>query len=564
MDVYIISLRTFGLLIICILGIIPISATTMNPYSGSGDWILTQGETISDQDFDITGDLILQSEDRISFSNCEIIIDGTLLLDLGSHSFFNNSILSTKGKVIVINSGSHANHFENNTIKGTVNTAIDVTTSDNNKFVNNTIENLGLASYGFYIYNSIDTNLINNSIKTSGIYGLYLLSSNSSIVSGNIISGGIQQDSYALYEKNSGNNVFTENIIYSNYTIPVIISFAKQSSYISNTIYTNITNGMSITNSENILVENNLLESRYGIYVYAGLYHTYRGNSINTINNSLMVNYLHNSSFINNNISTENTGFEFTGSNFNSLTENIGHKADTFATFERSNYNTLSKNQVEQTNYGIVLQNSNYNTINSSKLVDTSKGIQFRGSVRNRLFHNEITSIEGIILTTSTSNVVSNNSIRTQKDTVLLTSSSGNNNISDNVLYSEASDAIYLSTVQINRITNNTIKSSKGNGIHVQRAENWYKKNIIEQNTISSDTGYGVFLESYSNHGVTIYNNTITSNTTAVHLWRAHYNDFRYNRIDGKTTGITIDDLSHGNEFYGNTIQSNGTALLLE
>ena len=261
-------IKKFLILVLLFLSIIiHTQATPLNPYSGSGDWVINIGETISDIDITVSGNIIINSVDRVSFVDCNLTLDGTIVIQQGSHSFLRNKIVSNSGNVIFIDNPSTSNTFENNSIAGIVNTAIRIMDSNGNKFINNTINNLGLASYGFYIYQSNDNILERNKIFTSGVYGLYLLSSNNSEITENTIVGGLNTDSYSVYEKNSRDNQFVYNLVYSNYSIPLMISGVSSSSYLYNDVQSNQSNAVFVTNSDTIDLINNTISNSnvYGL-----------------------------------------------------------------------------------------------------------------------------------------------------------------------------------------------------------------------------------------------------------------------------------------------------------
>ena len=562
------------------------TGTVLNPYSGNGDWTITTGETISDIEIAITGNIFIDSPDRVSFVNCNLTVDDSIVIIQGSHSFLNNNILSKAGNLIYIKSGSSNNLFDSNNLNGTVNTAIRIMSSDGNTFINNNISNLGLASYGFYIHNSDLTTLTSNGITTSGVYGVLLSNSNDSSISGNTIESGTFFDSYPIYEKYSSNNFVSQNIIGSSSSSPIAITNSHYSEYTDNIIYSISVNPLiTIDNSANLLINanrmnsslsfaiddfnsrnlnirNNLINSSSGIDLENGLYHSVHNNTIITDRTSLMISNTHNSTFINNTILDTSTGFNISSSNF-LIFKNSTIKADRFMYLDKAQHNLIEVNSVNCSNYCISSLESHYNTINSNDFHSYDRVIDLLSSNGNSILNNTINGTWGIDLRDSNSNNILNNSIQTDHLSISITASSNSNNISLNNI-SSIDNSIYLSRVQENTIDHNNVFSVDGNAIRLDSFEFWYTKNTIINNTLFSINGITVYLYR-PNHGFDFIRNNITSvNNNALYLVRSIYNDFLHNTLTSiNSDAVIFDQDSEYSEFKNNTVISNFTSISL-
>jgi len=76
------------------------SATDLNPYDGTGDWIINTGETISGMNLTIDGHIIIDSPLPVSISFSNITLEGTIKILQGTHIFLNNSIINDFGPTL--------------------------------------------------------------------------------------------------------------------------------------------------------------------------------------------------------------------------------------------------------------------------------------------------------------------------------------------------------------------------------------------------------------------------------------------------------------------------------
>ena len=134
------------------------NATPSNPYSGTGDWTITNGETITDQSFIISGDIIITSSSTLEFRNNTITMFGALRIQSGNHIFYNNSISSSTSNGLKIESGTNNTFIDNYINADTTYGAI--ISSNSNKFINNTFKGSGHALDLFGSSNFFENNLM--------------------------------------------------------------------------------------------------------------------------------------------------------------------------------------------------------------------------------------------------------------------------------------------------------------------------------------------------------------------------------------------------------------------
>jgi len=114
------------------------------------------------------------------------------------------------------------------------------------------------------------------------------------------------------------------------------------------------------------------------------------------------------------------------------------------------------------------------------------------------------------------------------------------------------SQCILLVYTTHSTLTQNTVTNNGGDGIYVYKSSN----NIISENTITNNGNYGIGL-SYSSDNI-ISENTITANNQAgIYLTTSSNNSINGNKITLNNEGIHIYSSSTDNSAVGNTITEN-------
>jgi nitrous oxidase accessory protein len=153
---------------------------------------------------------------------------------------------------------------------------------------------------------------------------------------------------------------------------------------------------------------------------------------------------------------------------------------------DRANNNLIVENIISDSYDGIVISASNNNTIMSNIVTGNVDGMEISTSSNNILSKNTITNnyVEGIGITLSNNNMISNNTIRAPSLNAralgIVTSS---NNIVKNNIISENSDGIVLSGSSNNIVTSNSIYLSTYAGIRLVSGSS---NNILYHNNLNN------------------------------------------------------------------------------
>lgn len=160
-----------------------------------------------------------------------------------------------------------------------------------------------------------------------------------------------------------------------------------------------------------------------------------------------------------------------------------------------------------------------------------------------------------------TENVVRRNRvINNRGHGIMLHELSDNNIVEDNEVIGN-DDGVALFESSNNVVARNIIKDNV-TGVRVYGRANVSSGNLFEDNEISGNTNYGVFMYDAA-AGNTFSNNQIVSNgDSGIYLKSVFDNLFHDNEVSNNEFGIRLDSsesktLSSGNQFRGNTVQGN-------
>lgn len=170
--------------------------------------------------------------------------------------------------------------------------------------------------------------------------------------------------------------------------------------------------------------------------------------------------------------------------------------------------------------------------------------------VEDNKFHNN--GSHGLIFSKRcTNNIIRNNTSYDNKGHgIMLHELSNNNVIENNILYGNT-DGVTLDHSSKNSVRNNAIYKNK-RGI---LADNKSSENIFENNTITSNSQYGVYLYGYANSNI-IRDNTLTDNTNAIYI-KSSQNQIINNVVNNNKVGVYFVDNAYNNNFQGNQIKFN-------
>ena len=162
----------------------------------------------------------------------------------------------------------------------------------------------------------------------------------------------------------------------------------------------------------------------------------------------------------------------------------------------------------------------------------------------------------GINLSKSSNNTISNCYIHNNTDYGIYSESSSNdNNITGNQIYNNSYCGIYLTSSSNNKITSNQIhKNTNWGGIFLYTASN----NTIWENQIYNNTKFGIYIFLNSNNNIIasnqIYNNTyhgirVSSSSNSNTINSNHI----YNNPNGTYVDVSDNNNIIGNQIYNNT-----------
>jgi parallel beta-helix repeat protein len=220
---------------------------------------------------------------------------------------------------------------------------------------------------------------------------------------------------------------------------------------------------------------------------------------------------------------------------------------------------TIKNVEIKAFNDGIYLRlHSAYNTVSGNTIIDNGyDGIYVSGSSNNIISENTIENdYDGISLHSSSDNIIYGNTIANNDDLGIYFSSSSNNSISGNTITNSNNGIYFYIFSNNNSISGNTIKDNNECGIiSYDPYEN--NNNSFVGNTIANNRD-GIFLSSSSNNTI-ISGNTITNNSGHGICLSSYNNSVLGNTIANNGEGILFLDSSNNticnNNFVGNTQQ---------
>jgi parallel beta-helix repeat protein len=224
--------------------------------------------------------------------------------------------------------------------------------------------------------------------------------------------------------------------------------------------------------------------------------------------------------------------------------------------------NTIKNCVITNFDRGIRLSSSSNNILTNNTANSNYYGIELRTSSNNNTLTNNTVnsnSYRGIHLSSSSNNTLTNNTVNSNSYGINLYTSSNNNTLTSNTVNSNFGHGIVLSSSSNNTLTSNTVNSNQY-GIWLEYSSN----NTLTNNNASSSSQIGIYLNTSSNN--TLTNNTLTNNTVLGIEINYYSNN---NLLTGNTVnnnyniGIELDHYSNNNLLTGNTVNNNYVGILL-
>lgn len=332
-----------------------------------------------------------------------------------------------------------------------------------------------------------------------------------------------------IFVESSFNTIFN-NTINSSFYGGLVLSYTN-----NNTLYNNTFilcgigfNGNSVTDftSHEINISNTVNDNP--VYYWKNI----NGGTIPAGAGQVLLMNCENVTVSNQNLSNATVGVQMVYSNSNTFENNNCNYNSAGMYIIRSSYNDFLNNTYSNCDNGLHLDDSDNNLFNNNTF--------------NSTFDNGI-YIHGL---NCYNNTFSNNSFNSNPDYGIYSFSNAhhnkffNNNCSDNYI------GIYITTSSNNIITNNTCNDNDEAGIKIYSSPN----SILNNNTCNLNGNYGIFVASSYD---TIENNTCINNTDGIHLQLSSFNTIANNTCNlSKDTGIYLNG-SSDNVIENNTCNDN-------
>jgi len=444
---------------------------------------------------------------------------------------------------------------------------IDVSESEDCEIVNNRI---CLNEFGILLQSTERCKITNNEITENTNAGIWLYYSVQTDIMNNEI--WLNEKDGILFnhtsERDGKNTTISGNLIYDNKENGIHLTWS--SGVIienSNSIQNNQLNGIKLDNSSDIVVEENDIShnNKNGIDLENSTDNVIEGNDIlQNRENGISLeqsdkNIILNSNKINSNMKQ---GVYLRRSDYTFISNNneiLRNKEDGIYAKE-ANHTTISNDNILSWNgYSAIFLDRSSDTLIDNNRIEEQKvisGIMLRASNGNEITDNVIDSNEniGIYLNTSNENRIVDNAIKENGNNGIWLNQSNKNRIEDNEIMENTKHGIYLERSDENEIIDNMVNSNTEAGI---RAEN-SKHNSIEGNILAENGESGVHFKG-SGYNFIIGLNEIASNTEyGIHLEQSNINSIQDNVIrENVYSGIHLDNSNENEISTGNKINQN-------
>jgi parallel beta-helix repeat protein len=311
----------------------------------------------------------------------------------------------------------------------------------------------------------------------------------------------------------SCNSCLVSNLNLNNASIGIELAYSRM-----NTITNNILNANRVVaidldgsdNNDNIIRENIIQENNHGIDIDSSFNNVIQGNML----------------------SENGLGFSFDSSRRNIIVGNTIQDGYYGMYFDHSSLNTLTSNTIRNTSiFGLYLLSSSENVLNTNKMVNCSL----------LLYGNSLSEYINDVDTSNTVNgktvyyLVHQTGISIPEDAGEVVLINSSHCTMKNLNLDKGTVGIALAYSSDNIIQRNTIKSQSVTAIDLSSGNN--NKNTIQGNTIQKND-YGIDVE--FSEGNTIAQNRIVSNDYGVLLYNSVNTTIRRNTISKNDYGISV------------------------
>jgi parallel beta-helix repeat protein len=462
---------------------------------------------------------------------------------------------------------------------------------------NVTIQRTNIEGFecGVYLWSSNNSIVSGNQITNNEYGGVYLFSSSShSNISGNQITNN---GWYGVFLSSSSYNTISQNTIANNGGGIWLSDASNNNSICGNNITNNDMYGILLGESKyNTIFENAITNNnRWSVPVYGGI--LLGGSSFNLLKNNVMAGNLYNFEVVGDELSH----FDHDVDSSNTVDgkpiyywisrQNDEVPSDAGYVALINSYNITVKGlELKNDGQGILLANTTNSQITNSNITNNINGLWLYQSCNNVLSENTIIDgvVGAILCSSSSKNVVSRNTITNNNyGGMWLYEGSDSNTISNNMIMDNGKESgdyggIRFGHELLGGSSNNTIFGNAiiGNSEHGMKIWEGSSYNTIYDNTITSNGWDGISLSwgsSYNNisrNSVTsngergiyldtsfniIAENTITGNVASgIAMAKASFNNISKNTIMENYAGICVFNQAYNNSIFENTIANNG------
>jgi parallel beta-helix repeat protein len=528
----------------------------------------TNGQIINATISNATRGIFLYQTSYINISRCNIsnsYYGIFLVFDSDNNIITDNEIIDNDWGILV--SYSSYNYFKNNSIKYNSNSGLEISWSPFNNITENYFfknQNGVKLDYSSYI------NVSKNEIISNNEYGVGTRGSRWINISNNNIS--VNKDGINFNNVDWGKVI--ENQISYNKRQGIYFSSSRINIILGNIIKNNTDYGILLDTSSNInkVINNEILGHKYyGIKLNSGTNNNFSYNTISdTTGIGVYFDYSDNNCLTNNNLRNHVNGLSIRQSSSNKIAyNNISHNTYYGIKLSYSDSNELTSNNISSNgDEGILIYNSYHVTIKDNNISFNDFGVYLgNGAYQTILFNNTFIANNNtaIYCSSAVANKIFGNRMMSNIYDINISMSSYNkfyeNDMDGSGISFYGSDKIYWITNEID--TTNTLN---GKPIH------FWKNRTLEElsagnagqiiivnctnatiSNIDVSHSYSGMTLSYSS-GNLIHNNTISSNDGyGIYLYKANENHINNNFITLNEFGILIDK-SKDNLIYNNKV----------
>jgi thermitase len=353
--------------------------------------------------------------------------------------------------------------------------------------------------------------------------GIEVWRSNSVNISSNIVTNcGI-----GICLTNADKSFIANNTIIYNWR-GIMLYDSNDNSIINNNALNNTGYGMYILSSSRNTFVNNTVNSNFGFYIKQSSYNTLRNNNINSNEANFGVHGYSKSQYVHS-IDTSNT---INGRPIYYWVSEQDRKIPADASFvglvDCLNITVQNLNLTDNTR-GILLAYTSNSTIQNNTLINNWWGITCNKCSNNTIRNNIATySSVAFVLYSSSNNILRNNSAVENFGGVYEFYSA--NIIDNNLISSNEAYGIFLCSSSNNVVRNNNVTETERYGIHLEDSNN----NTIDNNNVTETYypygfGYGIYLETSNNN--TISNNKMKNNRLGLYIYDSQRNLLTGNKL---------------------------------